>query len=155
MLWRVTWRPLPEYPIFKLILPTWSIAESAHILWGASENLLTIAKRYAWMLLGMEVTISQLPSLHIGQNPFNMKAHVLEFTFHTCFTVISRKSRFTITAITSLKIDTRSSVLAWFIFTFIYICTKKRKKKKTLWKWQKIMTLVVRAKIYTAKKKMP
>lgn len=44
--------------------------------------------------------------------------------FLTCFTVVSSISSFTITAITSLKIGTGSSVLAWIVVTLIYICKK-------------------------------
>ena len=40
----------------------------------------------------------------------------------TCFTVVSSISRFTVTAITSWKVDTGSFVLAWSVGTFVNIC---------------------------------
>ena len=39
----------------------------------------------------------------------------------TCFTVTPRKSRFTITVVTSWEVDTDSSVLAWGISAFVDI----------------------------------
>ena len=49
--------------------------------------------------------------------------------FLTFFTAISSISIFTITAITSLKIDTGSFVLAWIVFTLIYICKKRNRNE--------------------------
>ena len=40
----------------------------------------------------------------------------------TCFTVVSSISGFAVTAITSWKVDTGSSVLAWSVGTFVNIC---------------------------------
>lgn len=45
----------------------------------------------------------------------------------TCFAVISRITRFTITAITSRKIDTRGSVLAWIVRALVYNSRAVRK----------------------------
>ena len=42
--------------------------------------------------------------------------------YQTCFAVLSGISRFTIAAITALKIDTGSSIFAWGLCTFVYIC---------------------------------
>ena len=46
----------------------------------------------------------------------------------TCFTVVSSISRFTVTAITSWKVDTGSSVLVWIFHTFVNICKEFDKK---------------------------
>ena len=44
----------------------------------------------------------------------------------TCFAVISRISWGTITAITSLKINTGSTILAWTVRTLVYVCKWKK-----------------------------
>ena len=43
---------------------------------------------------------------------------------HTCFTVLSGISSFTVTAVISFEIDTVCSVLAWIVRTFVYVCKK-------------------------------
>ena len=43
----------------------------------------------------------------------------------TNLTILSDIAKFTIAAITSFKVDTGSSVLAWVIHTLVYICRLK------------------------------